>query len=148
MDSTLVSAMAGVLGSLAGGSSTVAAAWVTQRKLGTREVVRAEVEKRESLYGDFIGECSTLLIDSLSHSLEGSQKLVPAYALLNRIRLSASDAVLTEAEGILRQITEQYFLPNKPVEELCAIAHGESADPLKSFSDACRVELKSMRSRV
>lgn len=148
MDSTLVSAMAGVLGSLAGGSATVAAAWVTQRTLGTREAARAEVDKRESLYGDFIGECSKLLIDSLAHSLEGPQQLVPAYALLNRIRLSASDAVLTEAEGILRQITEQYFLPNRFVEELCAIARAESADPLKSFSDACRVELKSLRSRV
>lgn len=148
MDSTLVSAMAGVFGSLAGGSATVAAAWVTQTTLGRREAVRTEVDKRESLYGDFIGECSKLLVDSLSHSLEGPEKLVPAYALLNRIRLSASDAVLTEAEGVLRRITEQYFLPNRPVDELRAIAHSESFDPLKSFSDACRVELRSTRSRV
>ena len=36
MDATLVSAMAAVLGSLVGGSATVATAWFTQRTQGKR----------------------------------------------------------------------------------------------------------------
>lgn len=148
MDAAIVSGLAGVFGSLFGGSATVAAAWVTQRSLATRELVQEEVHKRESLYGEFVAECSKLLIDAISHSLERPETLVPLYGLLNRIRLSASDAVLLEAERITRTIAEQYFLPNRSVEELRGIAHSENADPLKPFAEACRIELKSLRSVV
>jgi hypothetical protein len=36
MDATIVSAMAGVFGSLVGGSATVATAWITQKTLSKR----------------------------------------------------------------------------------------------------------------
>ncbi len=41
MDATIVSAMAGIFGSLVGGSATVATAWVSQRTLTKRELVGA-----------------------------------------------------------------------------------------------------------
>jgi hypothetical protein len=56
MDPAIVSAMAAVLGSLVGGSATVATAWITQRTLSKRELIRAEIRKRERLYGQFISE--------------------------------------------------------------------------------------------
>jgi hypothetical protein len=40
MDSTLVSAMSGVLGSLVGGSASVATTWIAQKTLNTRELLR------------------------------------------------------------------------------------------------------------
>ena len=40
------------------------------------------------------------------------ETLLPAYALLNRIRLAASGEVLVEAERLLARITEQYFASN------------------------------------
>jgi hypothetical protein len=66
--------------------------------------------------------------------------------VLNRIRLCASDPVLAQAEQMLRQITEQYFSPNLSVEEMRALIRsgGAGADPIKTFGEACRVELKSM----
>jgi hypothetical protein len=148
MDPALVSALAAVLGSLAGGSATVAAAWVAQKTQGKRELVQAEIHKREKLYGEFIGECSRLLMDALSHNLEEPQKLVTAYELLNRIRLSASDAVLAEADRIVRQITDQYFSPNISLQEMRTLAHSAGADPLKPFGEACRAELRSMQGAV
>jgi hypothetical protein len=54
MDTTILSGMAGVLGSLVGGSATVATAWITQRTLNRRELLAGETSKRESLYGEFI----------------------------------------------------------------------------------------------
>jgi hypothetical protein len=68
--------------------------------------------------------------------------------VLNRIRLCASDAVLAEAERILATIMEQYFSPNLSIEEMRALVRRSSADPLRSFGEACRVELKSMRGAV
>jgi len=145
MDAMLVSAMAAVLGSLVGGSATIATAWMTQRTQSRRERVRAELRKRETLYCEFIAECSKLVIDSLAHGLEKPESMWPAYALLNRIRLSASDAVLAEAENVLKRITGQYFSPNMTPEEMRAITRSWEADPIKPFGEACRAELKSIR---
>jgi hypothetical protein len=147
MDSTIVTAMAGVLGSLVGGSATVATAWISQKTLNKRELLAAEIRTRETLYGEFIRACSKLVVDSFERTLEKPETLLPMYELLNGIRLCASDAVLAEAEQVLQRITEQYFSPNLSVEELRALVKSGSADadPLKSFGEACRVELKSIR---
>jgi hypothetical protein len=148
MDAGLVSAMSAVLGSLVGGSASVATAWVTQRTLNKRELVREELRRRETLYGEFIGESAKLLMDAFTHTLEKPETLLTFYALLSRIRLSASDEVLAEAERLLTRITEQYFSSNLNVEEIRQLARSEDVDPLKAFGEACRVELKSMRGRV
>ena len=149
MDTAIVSAMAAVFGSLVGGSATVATAWVTQKTLSRRELIGAEIRQRQALYGEFIRECSKLVMDSFERTLDKPETLLSAYELVNRIRLSASDAVLAAAEHVLLQITEQYFSPNLSVEELRTLVRsGGGADPLKSFGEACRVELKSMRATV
>ena len=148
MDTAIVSAMAAIFGSLVGGSATVATAWVTQKTLSKRELVGAEIRHREMLYEEFIRECSKLVVDSFMRELDKPETLLSVYELLNRIRLSASDAVLAEAERVLRHVTEQYFAPNLSVEDMRVLVQSGSADPLKTFGEACRVELKSMRAAV
>jgi hypothetical protein len=148
MDPAIVSAMAAVLGSLVGGSATVATTWITQRTLSKRELLGMEIRARETLYGEFIRECSKLVLDSFTHTLDKAEKLLPIYELLNRIRLCASDAVLAEAEEILKRMTEQYYSPNLSVEEIRMLVQSHGPDPLKSFGEACRVELKSIRAAV
>src|ERR1700675_4973099 len=138
MDSAIVSAMAGVLGSLVGGSAAVATAWITQKTVSKRELIQMEMRKREALYGEFIAECAKLLLDAYTHTLDKPDPLLPLYALINRVRLSASQPVLAEAERLLRRIAEQYFSRNLTLEEMRALALSEGADPLKSFGEACR----------
>ena len=106
------------------------------------------VRKRETLYGEFIGECAKLLFDAFGHTLDKPETLLAVYALINRIRLSASAAVLVEAEHLLRRITEQYFSKNLSVDEMRELAHAEGTDPLRAFGEACRAELKAMRARM
>ena len=141
----MVGALAAVLGSLAGGSATVVAGWVTQRTQGRRELIQADIREREQVYSRFIGECSRLLIDGLDHTFEEPQKLAKAYELLNCIRLLASDAVLAEAERVIRRMTEQYFEPNLSREQIRALLKAEGGDPMRPFGEACRAELKAMR---
>jgi len=145
MDATLIIAMAGVLGSLVGGSASVATTWMAQRTMSKRELAREELRKREALYGEFIGECAKLVMDAFTHRLEKPETLLPLFALINRIRLCASRKVLAEAERLLRHITDQYFANNLTVEELRELAHTEQADPLSAFGEACRTELKALR---
>ena len=147
MDTNFITAMAGVLGSLVGGSATIATAWITQRTLTRRELNVRDMRQREKLYGEFIAECAKLLIDAFTHTLDNPEKLLNLYALVNRIRLTASQPVLAEAEHLLSHIADQYFSRNLTVQEMRQLAHA-GADPLKTFGEACRAELKSIRARV
>ena len=144
MDVSSIGALSGVMGALVGGSASIATAWLTQRSQSLRELVRDEVQKREALYGEFVGECARLLMDAFTHALEKPETLLKAYALVNRIRLCASPTVLSEAERLMVRITDQYFDSNRTVEELRRLARSVEADPLRPFGEACRAELAAM----
>ena len=148
MDASLVTAMSGVLGSLVGGSATVATTWVAQRTASKRELIQGDIAKREVLYGEFIAECAKLIVDAYTHRLEKPEAMISLYALINRIRLRGSQPVLAEAEHLLRYITERYFARNLGVEELRALTRSADADPIKAFGEACRTELRSIRAKV
>ena len=87
-------------------------------------------------------------MDSFERNLDKPQTLLSIYALLNRIRLCASDAVLTQAVELVKFIMEQYFAPNVSIEEFHERVHNGHVDPLKAFSEACRRELMCMHARV
>jgi hypothetical protein len=144
MDSAIVSALSAVLGTLVGGSATIATAWVSQRTQSRHESVSAEIRKREALYGKFIAECSRLAIDALDHALDDPDKVLQVHALLNRIRLTSSDAVVAAAGQTIRCILEQYSGPKRTREELQNHALSHADDPLKPFSEACRKELRAL----
>ena len=149
MNNAIVPALTGIFGSLLGGSASVATAWVTQRTSNKRKEFRAELTRRETLYGQFINECSARALDSFENTLDKSERLLSIYALLNRIRLCASDAVLAAAEGALAAITEQYFRPNLSLEQMRALIRDRTnADPLKAFAEACRAELRSIHTAL
>jgi len=149
MDTAIVTGLTGIFGSLLGGSASVVTAWVTQKTLNKRKEFHAELTRRGTLYSQFINECSARALDSFENTLDKSERLLSIYSLLNRIRLCASDTVLAAAEGALAAIAEQYFRPNLTLEQLRAlIRDGANADPLKSFAEACRAELKSIRTAL
>jgi hypothetical protein len=109
MDPALLSALSAILGSLVGGSASVGTAWVTQKAQTTRELMTTEIRKRESLYGEFIAECSKLLIDALDKTLDTPSKLLDLYAIENRIRLTSTDEVLAAAEQTIMRVVRQYL---------------------------------------
>lgn len=84
----------------------------------------------------------------MTHTLDKPETLLSAYALLNRIRPSASPAALAEAEHLFRRITDPYFSNKRTVGEMREIARSEGADPLKPFGAARRAELASISARL
>ena len=145
MEPTLITALSVVLGALVGGTSSIATALFTQRAQSRRESVKVEIQRRELVYTEFINECSKLLNDALERSLDSPAAFVQVYALLNRIRLTSSDAVVASAEHTLKNLMDQYFQPKVPIEELRKFADPNSAaDPLHQFSDTCRHELHQL----
>ena len=137
------------VGTVMGVSATVAIAWINQKTLNQRELLREEIRTRETLYGEFIGECARLLVDAFQHTLEKPETLLPAYALLNRIRLCASHEVLAAAERLLGRITDQYFSINLSAAGARTSSRvRRSRIRLKEFGEACRAELKSIRAAL
>jgi len=151
VDPAVLSALSAVLGSVVGGSASIATAWFTQNTQGRREGMRLELGKRETLYAEFITECSKLAIDSLDHTLDRAATLVNAYALHNRIKLISSEAVVDAAGLAIRQILERYFGPNLTTKEQMrdyALTMKDEDDLLKDFAEACRAELARLQQQA
>jgi len=144
---TLSPAMAAIFGSVAGALGSGVGAWITQQHADRRDLLARRFLQREQLYSDYITETARILVDALENSFKTPDKLIPAYALLSRIRLSASKEVLAGAEDLLRHIIKDYNEPNLTPEQIQARAISGD-DPLKRFSDVCRAELDSLGGRL
>jgi hypothetical protein len=144
MDQTMTTAFAAIGGSLVGACGTLASTWITQRYHERRNLLATQIARRETLYSDFISEGARLLVDALEHNVFQPKDLVPAYALLSRIRLSSSPLVLAAAEEVLRAIMDTYPKPNLTAEQI-RFGTVREADPLKNFSEMCRSELKAVQ---
>jgi hypothetical protein len=147
MESTVVTAIAAGLGSLAGASATIVTTLLTQRTQTLRANSEWRLRVRESLYGEFITEASRLSVDALVNSLDRPDKLVVLYGILSRIRLVAGADVLKNAEICCRRILEVYRQPNMTSDQIRVAFEAKELDPLKDFSAACRAELFAMSAR-
>jgi hypothetical protein len=147
MNSVLIAGLAAVSGSIVGSLGSVVGTWITTRHQDLRDLLAKQMVRREALYSDFITESARLLVDSLEHNTSDPQKLIPAYALLSRIRLSSSSSVLAKAEEVIKTILNTYPQPNLTAEQIeLRAANGE--DPLRQFSNTCRTELESMQKEL
>jgi hypothetical protein len=146
MDTTYITAMAAMLGSLVGAAASIGTTWITQRTQRIRANTEWKLRERETLYGEFITEASRLAVDAMVHSLEGPEKFVTLYGILGRIRLMSGENVLSKAEDCCRRIVDIYASPNMTPEQIRAALEANELDPLKDFSAACRTELLAISS--
>ena len=147
MNSVMVTALAAIAGSLVGALGSAVGTWITARHQDRRDLLGKQIARREELYSDFIGESARLLVDAMQHSASDLQRMLPVYALVSRIRLSSSEAVLQEAEQIIKTIVSTYPQPNLTAEQIESQAVS-GHDPLRQFSDICRTELDSMQRQL
>jgi hypothetical protein len=141
---TMNPAMAALFGSLVGALGSSVSTWITQRHADQRDLIARRIFYRVQLYSDFITESTRVLVDALENNFRDPEKLIPAYALLSRIRLTSSDDVLATAEVLVRDIVRNYGEPNLTPEQIRSRALNGN-DPLKRFSETCRAELDSLR---
>jgi hypothetical protein len=137
-------ALAVIFGSFVGALGSGLSTWLTQLHQDRRDLLAKTIFRREELYSNFISESARLLVDALEHSVSDPKNLIPAYALLSRMRLSSSSEVLAVAEGLIREIIGIYAKPNLKPEEIQSRARN-GGDPLKELSTICRAELESIQ---
>jgi hypothetical protein len=145
MDSAYVPALAAFGGSAVGGLTSLVASWVTQRRKDTVRSLAQEKAKRQKLYKQFIDEASKLYADALVHDESEVSALVDMYALIGRMRILSSGAVIGKAEAAARMIIDTYFSPNKTFPELRQLMDSHAMDPLREFGEVCRKELNTLK---
>ena len=147
MNSGMITGVAAISGSVVGALSSSVGTWITQRFQNRRDLIGKQIMLREALYSDFIAESALMLVDAMEHNEFDLQKMIPVYALVSRIRLSSSEAVLKRAELIIKVIVDTYPQPNLTPEQIQSQAVS-GQDPLREFSDCCRAELDWLQRQV
>jgi hypothetical protein len=106
-------AFAALAGSAIGGLTSFASAWLTQGHQERAKRLSGEKTRRQKLYKQFIDEASKLYADALVHDQAEISALVSVYALISRMRVVSSTAVIEKAEAVVHLIIDTYFTPNK-----------------------------------
>src|ERR1700730_19045582 len=118
MDAAYISALFGLAGAIVGGLASFSTTWITQTAQLRERRREAERNRREQLFDSFITEATRLYGDALSHEKDDVVDLVLLYAIVGRMRLTASNAVVEAAERVLDVIVETYLAPNRTLHEL------------------------------
>jgi hypothetical protein len=144
MNPAYISALAALSGSVIGGLTTFAAAWVTQRRQSNVQWLLQEKTRRQELYQQFIQEASKSYVDALIHDQIAIAPLVSLYGLINEMRVVSDPRVVERADKCVRVIVDTYDAPNKTLPELRTIMESGALDPLRDFSEMCRAELSAL----
>ncbi|HEX9462971.1 MAG TPA: hypothetical protein VGB82_10270 [Alphaproteobacteria bacterium] len=146
MDPAYLSAVAALSGSVIGGFTSLAASWMSQNVQARTQQIVEEKTRRQKLYKSFIEEASRLYGDALVSDKVEVATLIGLYAMVSRMRVHSTAPVVESAEKVVSMIVDTYFGPNKTLRELRGAIGSHDLDPLRHFSDACREDLRQLRS--
>ena len=144
MNSAYVSAFAALAGSAIGALASFATTWLTQHFQDRVQRRSQEVSRQEHLFGDFIDIASKLYADALTNRMDNPSKIVPLYALMNKLRLFASERTILSADAVMKQIVEIYYAPNADFQSRQSV-QSSSFDLLRDFTVSCRNDLSGGR---
>jgi hypothetical protein len=136
-----ISAFSALAGSAIGGVASIATTWLPQHSQDRSQRHAQSVGRRERLYGDFVDEASMLYIDAMTHDQFDPSKFVQIYATVAKLRLLASTDVVTESEGVMRDVVAVYYLPNRDFTKR-GPPPATDLNILQAFSEACRSDLR------
>src|SRR6201987_1776335 len=95
-DASYLPAAAALAGSAVGGLTSLGSAWLTQRHQDRAKRISGDKAGRQKLYKQFIDEASKLYADALAHDQAEVSALVSIYALISRMRVVSTPAVIAK----------------------------------------------------
>lgn len=148
MEPAYLSGLAVFSGSVVGAVTSLVSAWLTTKHEARAQRASETKLARQKLYGQFIKEASKLYVDALVRDQAEASAMVSIYALISKMRMASRANVVENAEAVIRTILATYSRPNKTFPELRDLMLNRAfVDPLLTFSQVCRDELRSLPSR-
>jgi hypothetical protein len=86
------------------GLESFASVWLTQHRQDCAKRLSGEKTRRQKLYKQFIADAPKLYAAALVHDQAEVSALVSVYALISRIRVVSSSAVIEKAEAVVHLI--------------------------------------------
>jgi len=148
MNSSLISALAALIGASIGGLASVIASWLLHQRQVRAQWVEQEAMRRRELYTEFIEDASKCYVDALQHDTGDIPSLVALHAKISQMRILSSPTVMASAEKVQRKILDTYLEPDKSFPELRELVRINGVDLLREFSEACREEFNALRTIV
>ena len=142
--SSWLPAIFGLIGTVVGAISSIVGSYLIAERKWRQQQIDKEIDKRESLYSEFLSETSILLLDSMDNSLGDKQKFVGLYNTMGRISMLASPEVIDASEELAKYVIRAFKKPDKENSE----SDGLSKDPRtkkNTFTGACRAELEKLK---
>ncbi len=143
--------MSALLGAVAGGGASLAAAVYTQRYQDRLQRIARESTKRETVYAEFIMTASAALLTAfVEDGITFGQDKQQLVGVLERIRLFAPPEVVVEAEQVLQSILEIALQPVIDFHGITAddMAKRRESNVLQGFSKVCRSDLDGLHLKV
>jgi hypothetical protein len=151
IDPAIISSCSALLGALAGGGASLAAAVYTQRHQDRLQRSARESTKRETVYAEFIMTASAALLNAyVEDGLTLGQDKQQLLGILQRMRLFAPPDVVAEADKVVQAIVEIALQPQLDFRSMSAadMAQRREANVLNAFSTVCRSDLDTVYSRI
>ena len=131
MNAGYLPALAALAGSAIGGLTSVASAWLTQHHQDRANRLSGEKARRQKLYKQFIDAASKLYADALAHDQAEVSALVDVYALISRMRVVSSSAVIEKADADGRAFPAEDFDYRQP-DGIWAARRAGCEDPVRA----------------
>lgn len=144
MDQAYISTIAALAGTIIGGLTSFATAWVTQSVQARTARITAETTKRQELYGSFMDALAVLYSHALRDEELDFSRLVNAFALKGRITLMSTPAVIESAERAVKFVVDLHLAPGRSAREMREMMDQQSADAIGDFARTCREEFRSL----
>jgi hypothetical protein len=145
MNAAYLPAIAALAGSAIGGLTSFISSWLGQTVQFKMQLMVNDKMTRQELYRDFVNAGSSLYVDSLVSNEYDIGKLIALYAMVSRMRIISSPAVSEEADNVAKTVFYNYSKPNKRIDDISAMVDKRSFDPMKRFSETCRMELEMIQ---
>src|SRR4051812_5079256 len=142
MESAYISALSALAGSAIGALTSLGASLLTQRTQVAAQQRASDFSRREALYESFVEESSKLYADAFEHDQGKMTTMVNLYAMISKMRMFSSPAIIEAADKVARVIIQTYLGPNKTFRDVTQILDNDALNPLREFSNACRHELR------
>lgn len=141
MDSSIITALAALGGTVVGGLVTFVTSFILKKAEWKEQRLNRELAKREQIYSEFLAESGGLLLRGVSDKVSDPKEFRNMYTLLGKIRMCGTQEVIDAGERLVMSVLHY----QKKMSESSDTGDADGQANNNTFSTVCRAELDTLR---